>query len=107
MKTTSNVTITWQAFGNKHYSNKQSKLVESADFTCLYRKDEESRLELLNRIYEATNLQTGVIWDNFIKPILPIQRTHTALSIGDKVEIDFQTYICAEFGWVKIAGLED
>jgi hypothetical protein len=108
-----NIEITWQAFGNKHYSNKQSKLVSSASFNCddLNSENESGRLLICNMVYAATNsygeFGGAGLWES-IKEVLPIERTHTALSIGDKITIDYvHTYIVAEVGFVKIAGLVD
>lgn len=106
-----NIEITWQAFGNKHYANKQSRLVESASFDSdLKAENESDRLFICNSIYTATNAQSefggSKLWDS-IKEVLPLMRTHTALSVGDKIVIDYiHVYIVAEVGFVKIAGLD-
>lgn len=104
MKTATNVEITWQAFGNKPEKN---RFVESASFDVLVRESEEQRLELVSRVYNGTNLYSGPVWEK-IEPVLPANRTHTALCIGDKITIDYvHTYIVAEIGFVKITGLVD
>jgi hypothetical protein len=33
-------------------------------------------------------------------------RTHTAISVGDEIEINGQVYICADFGFEKIEDVE-
>ena len=104
-----NIEITWQAFGNKHIPNKQSLLVTSADLKMYWTPvdTEQTRLELCEEIYAATNLQSGKIWEN-IKPLLSVERTHTSLSVGDKIVIGYvHVYIVAEIGFVKIAGMVD
>jgi len=53
---------------------------------------------LLEDLFKQTNWYEGNIWD-IIEPVLPADRTHTALSVGDEVEIDGLVYRCAEFGW--------
>lgn len=104
MKTATNVEITWQAFGNKPEKN---RFVESASFDVLVCESEEQRLELVSRVYNDTNLYGGLVWEK-IQPNLPENRTHTALSIGDKITIDYvHIYIVAEVGFVKISGLVD
>lgn len=71
--------------------------------------------QICELVYRDTNLYAGPVWD-LIQPILPADRRHTALSThlgpivdgvltsyGDLVEVNGQTYECAEFGWKKVA----
>ncbi len=52
------------------------------------------------KIYSQTNQYRGEIWDK-IQPLLSETRTHTALSIGDEVQINEITYVVADFDFVK------
>jgi len=100
------VKVTWKAFGNKI---EQGRYVSSVEFELLDTKP--SHDVLLNAIYKATNLQDELadfgakaldiyLW-KVIEPRLASDRTHTSLSVGDEIEIDGQTYVCADIGWVK------
>lgn len=104
-----NVEITWQAFGNKPEKN---RFVRSAsrDFLLMDKSVEQNRLDLCEQIYAATNTYGGIAPSTWacVQVILPEDRTHTALSIGDKIVIDYvHTYIVSECGFVKISGLVD
>ena len=77
----------------------------------LYRLDvnfniEESNVDkFLEVVYQQTNIYEGNLW-NVIEPKLSAFRTHTAISVGDEIEIDGQVYICADFGFDKIEDVE-
>lgn len=55
-------------------------------------------------MYQDTNRYSGLFW-NKIEPLLAPNRTHTALSVGDEIELtneDTNTvrrYVCAPIGW--------
>jgi hypothetical protein len=100
------VKITWKAFGNKI---ERGRYVSSVEFDIY--DTNPSHEVLLNAIYKATNLQSELadfganafeiyLW-KVIEPRLASDRTHTSLSVGDEIEIDGQSYTCADFGWVK------
>ena len=55
---------------------------------------------LLELIFESTNLYQGMFWD-IIEPKLSPLRTHTALSVGDEIEIDGRVYRCENIGWKR------
>ena len=54
---------------------------------------------LLNVLYQETNLQNGGIWETYIKEYLPLNRSHTSLSVGDRIAINDQEYVCEMVGW--------
>jgi len=98
----SKVVITWKAFGDKP---EQGKFVSSVEFETEFKIAEADVDQFLNVVYRVTNLYSGNLWD-IIQPKLSETRTHTALSIGDEVEIDGQVYIVADFGFEKIEDVE-
>lgn len=61
----------------------------------------EDHTEILNTIYRDTNLYSGEFW-NAIENIMPTPRPHTALSVGDEVEIDGVFYAVADFGFERL-----
>jgi len=87
------VKITWKAFGEKP---EQNKFITSVEFDTDFKVNNVD--QLLNVIYHVTNTYSGNLWE-IIKPKLSSYRTHTAISVGDEVEIDGITYVCADFGW--------
>ena len=58
-------------------------------------------LTICEALFENTNLYKGPFWDR-LQP-LPETRTHTALSVGDRVFIDDRVYLCKSFGWEAIS----
>ena len=103
------VKVTWKAFGNKI---EQGRFVSSVEFDILdYKIPADKYGLLLNAIYKATNLQSDLeefgatafeiyLW-KVIEARLASDRTHTSLSVGDEIEIEGQTYVCADIGWLK------
>lgn len=57
--------------------------------------------DICNVLYSQTNQYIGKLWD-IIEPKLSPKRTHTALSIGDEIEIDGRVWRCSEIGWKRI-----
>lgn len=98
----SQVKITWKAFGDKPEAG---RFVSSVEFETEFKINEPDVDQFLNVVYRATNLYSGNLWE-LIQPKLSETRTHTALSIGDEVEIDGQVYIVADFGFEKIEDVE-
>lgn len=90
------VTITWQAFGDLP---EKSRFVRKA--TVFTDFDVESDMQLLNMVYQDTNIYAGRIWD-LLQDKLPFDRTHTALSVGDAVAIDGTTYVVKDFGFEEV-----
>lgn len=97
------ITITYKAFSNNERPI-TSATIEIPNDVDVW--NENGWCELL---YELTNLQDDIydftrnktklmLW-NLIKPLLPANRTHTSLSVGDEVTINNNTYKCADIGW--------
>lgn len=101
------VKITWKAFGDKA---EQGRFITSVEFEhniydLTHFTTDSLNIGFCERIYKATNIYSGQLWD-IIEPKLSQFRTHTAISVGDEIEIDGQVYICADFGFEKIEDVE-
>lgn len=57
--------------------------------------------EVLEEVFRATNTYSGSLW-NLIEPLLSQYRTHTAVSVGDEVSVNGNTYRCEFVGWKPI-----
>jgi hypothetical protein len=57
--------------------------------------------DIAEQVFMATNRYSGELW-SIIEPLLPAQRGHTALSIGDLVEVDGVAYRCEPVGFQAI-----
>jgi hypothetical protein len=98
----SKVKITWKAFGDKP---ERGRFISSVEFETEFVINDENRDKFFNVVYAQTNTYAGNFW-NIIEPKLSATRTHTAISVGDEIEIDGQVYICADFGFEKIENVE-
>jgi len=58
-------------------------------------------ISIAELLFEATNTYSGALWDR-ISPRLPQSRTHTALSVKDRVFIDGREWNCDSFGWSRV-----
>jgi hypothetical protein len=63
--------------------------------------ESESDLEFCERVFANTNVYEGRVWDA-LQPVMPAERSHTALSVGDLVSIDGRTYRCADLGFQRV-----
>lgn len=84
-----NVTITWAAFGKPTEANivvTHSGLSDEA---------------ICGEVFKQTNLYEGRLWE-VLQDRLPADRTHTALSVGDYVEVDGNVYRCEPIGWSAV-----
>lgn len=82
------VRITWKAFGDP-----TSATIEWNDTDAQ---------NVCNQAFRDTNLYEGSLWDA-LEPHLPEDRTHTALSVGDEIEVAGVTYRCEGMGWSIIS----
>ena len=110
------ITITWEAFGNRPEAN---RFISSATLELNGVWNQISNTVLLESIYTATNLKSELkdfgyapllieLWET-IEKVLPANRTHTSLSVGDKIQInrsaasieneDGATYTVADAGF--------
>ena len=98
----SKVKVTWKAFGE---SVESGRFISSVEFETEFEINDENRDQFFGVVYQQTNTYQGNLW-NIIEPKLSATRTHTAISIGDEIEVDGQVYICADFGFEKIEDVE-
>jgi len=98
----SKVKVTWKAFGEKP---ERGRYITSVEFETEFAITNENRDQFFGVVYQQTNTYQGNLW-NIIEPKLSPVRTHTAISIGDEIEVDGQVYICADFGFEKIEDVE-
>ena len=93
------VKVTWKAFGEKP---EIGRFITSVEFELPEVVGKVvSDEHICEQIFKQTNVYSGPVWD-IIQPKLSQVRTHTAISVGDEIEIDGQVYICADFGFKKI-----
>jgi hypothetical protein len=92
------LTITWKAFANSHIL---SDRITSATINVAPVTPSESVYDLLSQVFHDTNTYNGKLWE-LLQPVLPDNRTHTALSVGDEVTINNRTFRCAPIGWDEI-----
>lgn len=85
---TAQITLTWKAFGTP----------TSATFNIPTNLEP---LSLCAMAFADTNKYQGAMW-TLVEPLLPEDRTHTALSVGDEVTVDGETFRCAPIGWEQL-----
>lgn len=83
-----NVTTIWKAFGKPTYS-------------VIMIENDMTDLEICEELFKATNLRAGWLWDA-LQYDLPANRTHTALSVGDEIDVNGSIYRCAGIGWEHV-----
>jgi hypothetical protein len=94
------ITIIWtELFNNTNPFFSNGKFAQ-VGFTWQV-ENQMTDIEILEKIYRDTNLYSGIIWE-MIEEILPANRPHTALSVGDLLVIDGTTYRCEDFGWKEL-----
>lgn len=100
------VKITWKAFGE---DAQKHRFITSVEFDYPVSSEWKEEQRFLDELFEATNLYSGKLW-NVIQPKLSPVRTHTALSVGDEIEIAHDTYrvlyLIKDFGFEVIEIIE-
>ena len=101
-----NITLTWAAFdghvdqmrleGGRPVRKSTVATISIPD--CFAEDHEDRDLYICELLFKDTNTYEGPFW-NRLSPILPDDRTHTALSVGDFVTVEDRTYRCDSFGW--------
>jgi hypothetical protein len=101
------VTITYKAFSNNNDRPITSATIEVGypfvyEYPYNANQTQQQDIKLCDVLYHQTNIYEGSLW-NLLEPVLPTNRTHTALSVGDEVTItdtdNTRTYRCADIGW--------
>lgn len=90
-----NIKIIW-ATAARHAEEVGKDPVVVRDFE-FFVPDGTDDIDVCEKAFRDTNIYEGEMWDA-MQP-LPENRTHTALSVGDYVEVDGRLYRCAAFGW--------
>lgn len=83
------VEIVWKAFEALGEETHSCKIQVDADI---------DNRDLCNDIFKDTNVYEGKYWD-LIEKVMPEERSHTALSVGDELIIDGTYYRVEPFGW--------
>lgn len=105
------ISITYKAFVERP---ELGRYISTATFE-IPKQLTASDYEICDAVYKATNLQDDIasfckpdefqsiqqIWTALV-PVLPAQRTHTSLSVGDVVTIDGRSYECSDIGWKAV-----
>jgi hypothetical protein len=100
------IKITWKAFGD---IAERGRFISSVEVELVQVQQVSDDLRICEVIYKVTNLQGELadfgaslaeinLWETIESKLSPT-RTHTALSVGDEVEIDGRAYICADLGF--------
>lgn len=87
---TRTITVIWKAFGTPTQTT--VKWTSIADVNAR---------TICEFVFHDTNTYSGEFW-NLIEPVLPEDRTHTALSVGDEVEVNGKRFRCESVGWQEI-----
>ena len=93
----SKVTITLKAFGDDLESGRVVSSV-SFDRITVWADD---HIAFCEKIFADLNTYMGWVWD-IVEPVLSPNRTHTALSVGDEIEIDGKVYRCENVGFSEV-----
>ena len=93
----SKVTITLKAFGDDLESG---RVVSSVSFGSVVILPDD-HITFCEKVFADLNLYTGWVWD-IVEPLLSPNRTHTALSVGDEIEIDDKVYRCENVGFSEV-----
>jgi hypothetical protein len=102
------ITVHWVAFAHRAETLKQAGKIPDAKLEF------ETEIppamfdtEILELLFEQTNLYSGDVWSKYFEGKMPANRSHTALSVGDLVTIerneDKSVYVCQDLGWELVS----
>lgn len=94
------ITITWSAFSHATGDREGRTVRPETSMTIGLDTKEETDAEILNRLFHDFNTYSGIF--KTFEECLPADRTHTALSIGDKIAIEHILYEIAPVGFKPI-----
>jgi len=99
------IKIKWTAFENTEGLEKIGKIGNAECVFDIEIAEGVTDIQILEGIFEETNLYSGQIW-RALENNLPRNRSHTALSVGDRVVLrnneEFplkSEYVCKDIGW--------
>jgi len=99
------IKIKWTAFQNSEGLERLGKIGNAECVFNIEIAEGVTDMEILEGVFEATNLYGGYIWRQ-LENNLPRNRSHTALSIGDRVVLrsdkpypSKSEYVCKDIGW--------
>jgi hypothetical protein len=101
MKSVFNITVTWKAF-EKSLGIGEAVTSATVSYEAHHETDDT---DICEWVFRDTNKYQGSFWD-LVEPLLPENRTHTALSVGDEVEVNGIIYRCEGAGWQPVAVAE-
>jgi hypothetical protein len=89
------VKVTWVTMNHPSmpYARKE---VENFDFIIV--DWNATDLDVCEEVYKQTNLYEGDFYER-VEKFAPKDRGHTAISVGDFVDVEGNVYECADFGW--------
>lgn len=98
------ITVSWVAFAHQAETLKQANKIPDAKLA--FETEIPAAMfdtEILELLFEQTNLYAGDVWSKYFEGKMPENRSHTALSVGDMVTIerdgDKSVYVCQDLGW--------
>lgn len=94
---TTKIAITWKAFGDRPEID---RYISAVKFEIALTPEVINK-QIMDALYQDTNIYSGFFW-KIIEPLLSPTRFHTALSVGDEIEINGKTYKVANCGFTLI-----
>lgn len=98
------ITVSWVAFA--HRASALAEVGKIPDAKLEFETEIPPAMfdtEILELLFEQTNLYSGDVWSEYFDGKMPENRSHTALSVGDLVTIerneDKSVYVCQDLGW--------
>jgi hypothetical protein len=98
------ITVHWVAFAHRAETLKEAGKIPDAKLE--FETEIPAAMfdtEILELLFEQTNLYAGDVWSKYFEGKMPENRSHTALSVGDHVTIerdgDKSVYVCQDLGW--------
>ena len=99
------IKIKWTAFQNSEGLERLGKIGNAECVFDIEIAEGVTDMQILEGIFESTNLYSGYIWRQ-LENNLPRNRSHTALSVGDRVVLRSDKeypikseYVCSDFGF--------
>ena len=100
-KTAKTITIFWSAFSHDTGDRVGRRIHPETQMTFGdWYADGTTDFEICEELFRDFNFYTGKF--KTFKDCLPTNRSHTALSVGDKIRIDYKTYVCTDTAWEEI-----